>query len=82
MQVLAPPLPEPPPRAQAPGSGTAGWFARDAETFALISGVLLDEAIPAALPRRLVIAGDAFAFAEPEVEEALRAVHHEFVEGA
>jgi amidase len=57
---------------QAPSSDTAGWFARDADTFARVSSVLLDEAIPDALPRRLVIAGDAFAFADPEVEEALQ----------
>jgi amidase len=57
---------------QAPSSDTAGWFARDAETFARVSRVLLDEAIPAELPRRLVVAADAFAFAEPQVEAALR----------
>jgi amidase len=57
---------------QAPSSDTTGWFARDAETFARVSRVLLDEDIPAELPRRLVVAGDAFAFAEPEVEAALQ----------
>lgn len=58
--------------AQAPSSDTTGWFARDALTFARVSQVLLDEDIPAALPRRLLIAGDAFAFAEPVVEAALK----------
>jgi amidase len=33
---------------------------------------MLDEPIPTALPTRLIIAVDAFAFAEPEVAEALR----------
>ena len=42
--------------AQAPSSDTTGWFARDAETFARVSSVMLGEPIPAALPRRLVIA--------------------------
>jgi len=61
---------------QAPSSDTAGWFARDADTFARVSSVLLDEAIPGAIPdalsRRLVMARDAFAFADPEVEAALQ----------
>ena len=33
---------------QAPSSDTTGWFARDAATFARVSSVMLDEAIPAA----------------------------------
>jgi amidase len=57
--------------AQAPGSDTTGWFARDAETFALISSVLIGETIPDELPRRLVIASDAFAFADPDTAAAL-----------
>ena len=57
---------------QAPGSDTTGWFARDAETFARVSAVLLQEAIPEALPDRLLIAVDAFGFADGEVAEALR----------
>ena len=57
--------------AQAPSSDTTGWFARDAETFARVSAVMLGEAIPDALPRRLVIASDAFAFADPETAAAL-----------
>lgn len=57
---------------QAPTSDTCGWFARDAATFARVSSVLLREAIPAALPERLVIAADAFALADPEVAAALR----------
>ena len=33
---------------------------------------MLDEAIPTSLPRRLIIAVDAFAFADPEVGVALQ----------
>ena len=56
---------------QAPSSDTTGWFARDAETFARVSAVLLGEAIPAASPTRLIVASDAFAFATPETAAAL-----------
>jgi amidase len=56
---------------QAPSSDTTGWFARDGETFARVSTALLGEA-PGALPTRLLIATDAFAFADPEVAEALQ----------
>jgi len=56
---------------QAPSSDTTGWFARDAKTFARVSTVMLGEA-PGALPLRLVIATDAFGFADPEVAEALQ----------
>jgi amidase len=57
---------------QAPSSDTAGWFARDAATFARVSSVIFDEPMPAALPSRLVVAADAFAFAEPETAAALQ----------
>lgn len=56
---------------QAPSSDTTGWFARDAKTFARVSEVLLGEAIPEALPTRLIIASDAFGFAEPAAAAAL-----------
>ena len=59
---------------QAPSFDTPGWFARDAATFVRISAAGLDEADPGpdgAAPGRLVIARDAFAFAEPAVAEAL-----------
>ncbi|HZK88827.1 MAG TPA: amidase [Stellaceae bacterium] len=58
--------------SQAPSSDTTGWFARDAETFALVSAVLLDEATSAELPARLVVATDAFAVADPATAAALR----------
>ena len=57
---------------QAPTSDTTGWFARDAATFARVSSVLLQEAIPADLPTRLVVAVDTFGFADPAVAAALQ----------
>src|SRR5579863_7487321 len=57
---------------QAPSSDTTGWFARDAATFAKVSRVLLGEAIPDKMPTRLIIAVDAFGFADTTVAEALR----------
>jgi amidase len=57
---------------QAPSSDTTGWFARDAATFARVSTVLLGEAPATALPHTLLIAVDAFGFADPEVASALR----------
>ena len=56
---------------QAPTSDTTGWFARDAGTFARASSVLLGEAIPTALPTRLVVAVDAFGFADADAADAL-----------
>jgi amidase len=57
---------------QAPGSDTVGWLARDAGTFARVAEVLLGEPIPATLPTRLVVAVDAFGFADPETAAALQ----------
>jgi amidase len=57
---------------QAPTSDTTGWFARDADTFALVSSVLLGETPPATLPHTLLIAVDAFGFADPGVAAALQ----------
>jgi amidase len=56
---------------QAPTSDTTGWLARDAATFARVSSTLLGEAIPDALPTRLIVAVDAFGFADPGVAAAL-----------
>ena len=58
---------------QAPSSDTVGWFARDAETFARVSTVLLGEK-PGPLPTKLLIAVDAFSFADPDVAVALRPI--------
>lgn len=57
---------------QAPSSDTIGWFARDARTLARVSAVMLGEAIPGALPTRLVVATDAFGFADAETAQALQ----------
>src|SRR5712691_6080276 len=57
--------------SQAPSSDTTGWFASDAEIFSRVSAVMLGEAIPDALPTRLVVASDAFALADPETTAAL-----------
>jgi amidase len=57
---------------QAPNSDTTGWFARDAATFARVSGVMLGEPIPDTLPTRLIVAVDAFGFADADVAAALR----------
>jgi amidase len=57
---------------QAPSSDTTGWFARDANTFARVSRVMLDEDVPKELPKKLVIAADAFGFADDDVQAALR----------
>src|SRR5439155_106821 len=57
---------------QAPTSDTTGWFARDADTFARVSSVMLGEAIPDQLPRRLLIATDAFDVADLDTAAALQ----------
>ena len=57
---------------QAPSSDTTGWFARDAETFARVSTVLLGQDAPTALPNTLLIAVDAFGFVDPAVAKALQ----------
>lgn len=59
---------------QAPTSDTTGWFTREAEMFAKVSAVMLGEAIPQALPIRLIIAVDAFGLATPETQSALGAM--------
>jgi amidase len=59
--------------AQAPSSDTTGWFARDAETFARVSEVLLDEpVVPASLPTTLIVAVDAFGLADAATATALQ----------
>jgi amidase len=61
---------------QAPTSDTTGWFARDAASFAKVSSVMLGEEIPTALPTRLIVAVDAFGFADTEVAAALQPMVH------
>jgi hypothetical protein len=48
--------------------------ARDPATFAKVSNVMLGEAIPSSLPRQMIIAEDAFAFADLEVAAASQSI--------
>jgi amidase len=57
---------------QAPSYDTIGWFARDADLFARVGAVLLQNTIRDMRPRRLVIAEDAFEVADQSVQAALR----------
>ena len=56
---------------QSPSADTCGWFARDAETFGRVGEVLCGEARPSALPTRLLVATDAWGFADAAVQDAL-----------
>ncbi len=56
---------------QAPSSDTTGWFARDAATFARVSSAMFGEAIAPARPSRVIVAVDAFGFADPKTAAAL-----------
>jgi amidase len=58
-------------RVQAQSSDTVGWMARDAGVFARVGAALFGEPTPAALPGMLLVATDAFGFADPAVAEAL-----------
>jgi amidase len=56
---------------QSPSADTCGWFARDAATFAKVGQVLFGEELPVALPSKLLVAVDAFGFADDDVQQAL-----------
>jgi amidase len=56
---------------QAPGSATCGWFAREAATFVRVGEVLFGGALPVMLPTTLLVAQDAFGFADENVQQAL-----------
>jgi amidase len=56
-----------------PSFDTAGWFARDADMFALVGKAFLPQQADAPLFSRLVIAEDAFALTDPEVRSAFTA---------
>ena len=58
--------------AQAPSFDTIGWFAREPQLLARIATVLLGIEPARTLPRRLVVAEDAFAIAEPDNARALK----------
>lgn len=57
----------------APSFDTGGWFARDAETLALVGEVLLQHSVPQVEPKvRVLLATDAFAQATPDTAAALQ----------
>ena len=56
----------------APSFDTCGWFARDAGIFERVGRVLLRDDNPPAKPRRLLVAQDAFAFADDAAVAALK----------
>jgi amidase len=56
---------------QSPSADTCGWFARDATTFAKVAQVLFGAQLPETLPTRLLVATDAFGFADDAVQQAL-----------
>ncbi len=57
---------------QSPSFDTAGFFARDAATFAKVGEVLLQTAAATGLPSELLIADDCFAVADAAVRDALK----------
>ncbi len=57
--------------AQSPSADTCGWFARDAATFGRVGEALCGGPLPERLPATLLVATDAFGFADPAVQEAL-----------
>src|SRR5262245_2925217 len=57
---------------QAPSFDAIGWLARDADTFARVSEVMLGEVIPPGLPTLLVVAVDAFGLADESIRAALQ----------
>ncbi|HJM03835.1 MAG TPA: amidase family protein, partial [Arenicellales bacterium] len=56
---------------QAPSSDTAGWFSHSAKTLARVGQILYKADIPERLPKRLLIAHDAFASSDDTVQAAL-----------
>lgn len=56
---------------QAPSFDTIGWFAREGATMARVGEVLLGATVPETGPMPMLIATDAFAFADEDVRTAL-----------
>jgi amidase len=56
---------------QAPSSDTTGWLAHAPDTFRRVSGVMLAEEIPPPKLDKLIIAVDAFGFANADVSTVL-----------
>jgi amidase len=59
---------------QSPSFDTAGFFARDAATFARVGSVLLDAPAGGPQPEEMLVATDCFAAAAEPVRDALRDV--------
>jgi len=55
----------------APSFDTCGWFARDPAVFERVGRVLLCDTAPARKPGQLLVAQDAFAYADPGAAAAL-----------
>ncbi len=56
---------------QSPSADTCGWFARDAATLGRVGAVLCGEPLAGPPPTTLLVATDAFGFAEDAVQAAL-----------
>jgi amidase len=56
---------------QSPSADTCGWLARNAGVFAKVGEVLFGAPIPDSLPTTLLVATDAFGFADEDVQQAL-----------
>ncbi len=56
---------------QSPSADTCGWLAREAAVFARVGEVLCGAPLPEALPTTLLVAIDAFGFADEAVAQAL-----------
>jgi amidase len=56
----------------APSFDTVGWFSRDAKLLQRVGQLLLKEELVPTLPRRLLVAADAFAFCDSQVKSALQ----------
>ena len=57
---------------QSSSYDTVGWFARDIETFAKVGTVILQSEISNTLPKKVVIAEDAFELLDRSTYEALQ----------
>ena len=57
---------------QSPSADTCGWFTRDAATFGRVAEALFGTTMPDRLPTTLLVANDAFGFADEAVAEALQ----------
>ncbi len=56
---------------QAPASDTCGWFTRDAQTFGRVAETLFAAPLPRHVPATLLVAIDAFGFADEAAAAAL-----------